>query len=235
MVAVFPHCDDFPLFAGGTIAAFAREGWPVYLIRTTNDEKDSYGLTIGETVAANEADFREMGTALEAKEVFDFNYRNHYLDSVPVTELRHRLITLFRHLKADVVITFDPWGHYEENPDHEVTARAVEGACWMAERHLDLPELARMGIEPHPVAHRYYSARGPQLVNRVVDIESTLDAKKRGLEKCRTQVGHMMHLAGFEGTPTRFIETELLGLSRRVGLGHGVKHAEAFHHVGSSA
>ena len=71
VVAVFPHCDDFPLFAGGTIAAFAREGWPVYLIRTTNDEKDSYGLTIGETVAANEADFREMGTALEAKEVFD--------------------------------------------------------------------------------------------------------------------------------------------------------------------
>ena len=58
-----------------------------------------------------------------------------------LTEIRHRLITLFRFLKVDTVITFDPWVHYEENSDHYITAQAVETASWTAERQLDLPEL----------------------------------------------------------------------------------------------
>jgi hypothetical protein len=33
----------------------------------------------------------------------------------------------FRLLKVDTVFSYDPWGHYEENPDHYVTAQAVEG------------------------------------------------------------------------------------------------------------
>ena len=111
---------------------------------------------------------------------------------------------------------------------HNLLAAAIDSRMMhekrLSDRALERIGLKRLDIDPDTI-----------LWNRVVDIESTLDAKKRGLEKCRTQVGHMMHLAGFEGTPTRFIETELLGLSRRVGLGHGVKHAEAFHHVGSSA
>ena len=35
-------------------------------------------------------------------------------------------------LKIDTVITFNPWGHGEENPDHYVTGQAVEAAKWMA-------------------------------------------------------------------------------------------------------
>ena len=40
----------------GTVAKLLREGYTGYFIRTSNDEKDSYDLTLGETVLANERD-----------------------------------------------------------------------------------------------------------------------------------------------------------------------------------
>ncbi len=92
-------------------------------------------------------------------------------------ELRARLIFLFRLLKVDTVICYDPWGHYEENPDHYVTARAVEASCWMADTVKDYPEHFAAGLEPHFVSEKYYFARGPQLVNRVVDISAFMDKK----------------------------------------------------------
>jgi len=41
----------------------------------------------------------------------------------------------------------------------------------------DYPEHFAAGLEPHAVRERYYFARGPQLVNRVVDVAATVDRK----------------------------------------------------------
>jgi hypothetical protein len=99
------------------------------------------------------------------------------MDNYSMQDIRGRLIFLFRLLKIDTIISYDPWGHYEENPDHYVTARAVESARWMAGGARDYPEHFDAGLEPHTVAERYYFARGPQLVNRVVDISETIEQK----------------------------------------------------------
>jgi len=48
--------------------------------------------------------------------MFDLSYRNHRMDDLARTEIRARLIFLFRLLKIDTVFSYDPWGHYEENP-----------------------------------------------------------------------------------------------------------------------
>ena len=77
LAAIQSHCDDIPIFAGGTVAKLIIEGYTGSLIRTTND-------------------------------------------------------------------------------DHA-------GQC--------------SGILPHSVRERYYFARGPQLVNRIVDISNTIDQK----------------------------------------------------------
>lgn len=42
---------------------------------------------------------------------------------------------------------------------------------------LDYPEHFRAGLTPHGPRDRYYFARGPQLVNRVVDIGPYIDSK----------------------------------------------------------
>jgi LmbE family N-acetylglucosaminyl deacetylase len=131
LAAIQPHADDIPLFAGGLVLKLIEEGYTGYLIRTTNDDHTGPG-TVGEGVLANERDNTAVAAALGLKKVYDLYYRNHMLDAVSPMELRVRLIFLFRLLAVDTVVCYDPWGHYEENPDHYVTASAVEAACWMS-------------------------------------------------------------------------------------------------------
>src|SRR5947209_5499183 len=192
LALITPHLDDGPIFAGGTLAKLLREGYDGYFIRTSNDEKDSYKLTLGETVLANEKDTAAFVKIAGLKGAFDLSYRNHRMDEVARTELRGRLIFLFRLLRVDTVLSYDPWGQYEENPDHYVTAQAVEAACWMAGGNLDLPEHFAAGLKPHAISEKYYFARGPQMVNRVVDISSTIDKKLACIRSCRTMVNHMV-------------------------------------------
>ncbi|MGI8958234.1 MAG: PIG-L deacetylase family protein [Bryobacteraceae bacterium] len=242
LALITPHLDDGPIFAGGTLAKLLREGYDGYFIRTSNDEKDSYKLTLGETVFANENDTTQFVQAAGLKRAFDLSYRNHRMDEVARTELRGRLIFLFRLLKVDTVLSYDPWGHYEENPDHYVTAQAVEAACWMSGGNLDLPEHFAAGLKPHSVSEKYYFARGPQLVNRVVDIGPTLAAKVDAIRSCKTMVDHMMKDLNDSLAQRKlrlpalradeFIKAAFVARDRAIGEKHGLEYAEEFHYIG---
>jgi LmbE family N-acetylglucosaminyl deacetylase len=246
-VLVTPHLDDGPIFAGGTLAKLLSEGCQGYFIRTSNDEKDSLDLSLGETVLANERDSAAFVRAMGLRRSFDLGYRNHRMDDVPRTEIRGRLIFLFRLIKADIVLSYDPWSHYEENPDHYVTAQAVEAACWMSGGRLDMPEHFAAGLEPHSVSEKYYFARGPQLVNRVVDIKPVLEAKMRAIESCSTMIGHMVGdlnaglakqdrkapaLSG-DTANAQYIRTVFQERDRRIGRKYGLEFAEEFHYIGA--
>jgi LmbE family N-acetylglucosaminyl deacetylase len=248
LALITPHLDDGPFFACGTVAKLLSEGYTGYFIRTSNDEKDSYDLSLGETVAANERDGAAFLKAAGLKQMFDLGYRNHRMDDVARTEIRARLIFLFRLLKVDTVFSYDPWGHYEENPDHYVTAQAVEAACWMAGGHLDMPEHFAAGLKPHSPSEKYYFARGPQLVNRVVDIGPVFETKLAALRSCRTMITHMVRdlnaslaerklrlpaLAGDESAAIHeFTKVALENRDRAIGQKYGLEHAEEFHYIG---
>ncbi|MEQ9221720.1 MAG: PIG-L family deacetylase [Cyclobacteriaceae bacterium] len=176
LAAIQPHCDDLAFFAAGTVAKLIDEGYTGYMIRTTNDDAAGRGKTIGERVYNNEKGTYSVAEALGLKKVYDLGYRNHRMDEYNIQEIKGRLIFLFRLLKVDTIICYDPYGAYEENPDHYITARAVEAASWMAGMGTDYPEQLEV-VEPHGVSEKYYFARGPQLVNRVVDISRYVDKK----------------------------------------------------------
>jgi LmbE family N-acetylglucosaminyl deacetylase len=108
------------------------------------------------------------------------------MDENNIQEIKGRLIFLFRLLKVDTVICYDPWGQYEENPDHYITAKAVEAARWMAGMSTDYSEQLEV-VEPHTVKELYYFARGPQIVNRIVDISQFIDTKVESIVACVTQ------------------------------------------------
>ncbi len=80
LALITPHLDDGPIFAGGTLAKLLSEGYTGYFIRTSNDEKDSYHLTLGETVLANERDTAQLVKTIGFKKAYDLSYRNHRLD-----------------------------------------------------------------------------------------------------------------------------------------------------------
>jgi LmbE family N-acetylglucosaminyl deacetylase len=248
LALITPHLDDGPIFAGGTLAKLLSEGYTGYFIRTSNDEKDSYHLSLGETVLANERDTARLVKTLGFKKAYDLGYRNHRLDDVSRTELRGRLIFLFRLLKVDTVLSYDPWGHYEENPDHYVTAQAVEAACWMSSGLLDFPEQFDAGLKPHAVSEKYYFARGPQLVNRVVDIGPWVAQKTAAIESCETMIVHMVKdlgdslaerglrvpaLSGNMETATQeFVQAAFVTRDRATGTRYGLPSAEEFHYIG---
>ena len=176
LAAIQPHCDDIAYFAAGTVAKLIREGYTAYLIRTTNDDAAGSGNSPGERILNNERSNEAFARVMGFKKIYDLGYRNHRMDEYNIQEIKSRLIFLFRLLKVDTVVSFDPWDHYEENPDHYITARAVEAARWMAGMNTDYPEQLEV-VEPQSVTERYYYARGPQVVNRIVDISNFIDKK----------------------------------------------------------
>lgn len=249
LAAIQPHADDIPFFAAGTVTKLLDEGYSGYLIRVTNDDMAGPG-TVAETVTGNEKDTNELVKALGLKGVFNLNYNNHRMDEVSPSELRSRFIFLFRLLQVDTILSYDPWGHYEENPDHYVTALAVESACWMAGMDKDYPEHFAAGLKPKGIVERYYYARGPQLVNRVVDISSTIEKKidaicankaqgpggdngmklRKSLARKNLQLSI---LSGDERTANReYVRNFLLKDEEEIGQRHGLRYAEQFHHIG---
>ena len=177
LAAIQPHSDDLPLFAAGTIVKLIREGYTGILIRTTNDEMAGPGATVGEVVINNEKDNAAIAEKMGLKKIFNLGYRNHMMDQALFTELRSRLIFIFRADESGHGDLLRSVGPLRGDPDHYVTAQAVEAACWMSGGKWDLPEHFDAGLQPHSVLEKYYFARGLQLVNRAVDISSVIDQK----------------------------------------------------------
>ncbi len=249
LAAIQPHCDDIPIFAGGTILKLLDEGYTGILITMSNDSMAGTGSSIGDIVGKNERDTVEMARRLGLKDTFFLNYPNHNMDAWPIVEMRSRLVFLFRLMKVDTVLVYDPSALYERNPDHYITARAVESACWMAGSEWDYPEHFRAGLTPHAPKDRYFFARGPQLVNRVVDISPYIDKKVfanmanvtqgpagdngSALRKKLAEKKLKLPLLGNDDETANRQYTKQFALSRdRLrGKAHGLEYAEYFHYV----
>jgi len=249
LAVIQPHCDDIPIFAAGTVAKLIAEGYTGYLIRTTNDDAAGAGASMGERVLNNEKDNAAVAKVLGLKKTYDLNYRNHRMDEYNIQEIKGRFIFLFRLLKVDTLICYDPWGHYEENPDHYITASAVEAARWMAGMRTDYPEQLEV-VDPHTVKEMYYFARGPQLVNRVVDISPFIDIKVESNVVCKTQgpggdngarlrkrlakEGKKLAILGESDQTANFnyIKEFVLDHDKINGEKYGLDWAECFHYIG---
>ncbi len=254
LLALQAHSDDIPLSSSGTVAKLIEEGYTGYLLRATNDDmgdEPGFGTvgTIGENVLGNEQDNAEVARILGCQRTFDLNYNNHRMADISVNELISRLILIIRALKVDTVVSWDPWAHDEENPDHHMIARGVEAACWMAGRSHDYPEQFALGVKPYTVREKYYFARRPELT-RVVDISRQID-KKVDCNRANVAKGPGGHLGSRlraelaregkklpllgddDATADRnYIKQFLLSRSRDLGRKYGVEYAEAFHYIG---
>jgi LmbE family N-acetylglucosaminyl deacetylase len=246
--AVHAHLDDVPYYAAGLCAKLIGGGYTGYLIRTSNDEKVGGGSTAG-NVLSNEQEHAKMAAALGFKDTFDFYYQNHEMDNISSLDLRARLIFLFRYLKVDTVVSFNPWGHGEENPDHWATGRAAEEAAWMAGMANDYPEHTEAGFPPHPVRERYYFYGRPgQAFNRVVDVTAHIERKIDAIAECKSQGGGNLGsalrarlaregkrldiLGNDDRTADReYIRHFLLDDDREYGRSLGLAFAERFYYI----
>ncbi|MEP7110208.1 MAG: PIG-L family deacetylase [Ferruginibacter sp.] len=253
LLAIQPHSDDIPIYAGGTVAKLMDEGYTGYLLRTTDDSSGD--------VSGNKQDNAKIAEYYGMRKAYDFMYSHHRMDSIQIQDLKARLIFLFRLLKVDTVICYDPWEHYDENPDHIETAHAVEAARWMAGSGTDYPEHLDAGLKPHSPKERYYFSRNPypQRINRVVDISNYIDNKIESnllnvtkgpagnngikLKERLAREGRRLpllegddHTANFNYAKQFVFGTDSLSLSEnisnnKIGEMYGLKWAERFHYI----
>jgi LmbE family N-acetylglucosaminyl deacetylase len=248
LAAIQPHCDDVPIFAGGTVLKLVAEGYRGILINLSDDSLAGVGSSIGDITLKNENDTREVARRLGLEEVFFLNYPNHNMDGWSLLEMRARLIFIFRLMKIDTVLCYDPSALYERNPDHTVAAEAVESACWMSRSEWDYPEHFKAGLTPHGPKDKYYFARGPQLVNRVVDTSDYIDAKVQcnlanvtqgpagdqgaRLRRRLADEGRRLPILGDDDDSANRAYTKHIALrrDRLRGMAHGLSYAELFHY-----
>jgi LmbE family N-acetylglucosaminyl deacetylase len=249
LAAIQPHCDDIPIYAGGTVLKLIDEGYRGILITVSDDSMAGEGSSIGDIVLKNENDTKEVARRLGLEEAIFLNYPNHNLDAWPIVEMRARLVFLFRAYKIDTVLVYDPSGLYERNPDHYVVARAVESAAWMARSSWDYPEHLKFGLTPHGPQEKYYFARGPQVFNRVVDISDFMDRKVEAnvanvtqgpagnngaaLRKRLAAQGKKLPLLGEtdESANRAYTKQFALDIDRIRGRQYGLEYAELFHYI----
>ena len=112
-----------------------------------------------------------MAAILGFKDVFDLYYQNHEMDGISSLDIRGRLVLLFRFLKVNTIVSFNPWGHGEENPDHWGNRTSGGGSLLDVRIPTDFEEHREAGFQPQEVLERYYfHGRPGQPFNRVVDI-----------------------------------------------------------------
>ncbi|MCZ6771216.1 MAG: PIG-L family deacetylase, partial [Proteobacteria bacterium] len=248
LAAIQPHCDDVAIFAGGTVLKLIDEGYRGILINLSDDSMAGVGRSIGDNTLKNEDDTIEVAKRLGLEEVFFLNYPNHNMDGWSILEMRARLIFIFRLMKVDTVVCYDPSALYERNPDHTAAAKAIESACWMSRSKWDYPEHFKVGLTPHGPLDKYYFARGPQLVNRVVDTTDYIDGKvdcnlanvtqgpsgNNGarLRRELTERGRRLPILGDDDDTANREYTKHIALrrDRLRGMQYGLEYAEVFHY-----
>ena len=181
VLVIVAHADDLEFLAGGTVALFVQNGYDVYELIVTDNSKGSYVLDAETLVGVSEGEAKRAGEILGLREVRFLHYVDGTLADVRLDELREKFMRTIRELKVDVLMTWDPFAPYESHPDHRQVAMAALEAADFADIPLYYPEHFEDGLEPQYVCEKYFFAKSPVDVNKVVDISRTIDVKIEAL------------------------------------------------------
>jgi len=238
---------------GGFIARLVDSGWTGSYVRTTNDEKD--GREWGPNDQINLRGSRAAARRLGMKEVISLNWRNDHMSSIPLRELRAQFILLIRKHRPDIVMAWNPWGHYDRNPDHRRVGRAIGEAVWMAGLANVHPEHQAAGLLPFRVPYVYYTQRSDygqgHRPNVAIEFnEQQLRRKEEAFwahknvynspglarsirEKLAARGMHIPELDGLsdEQAIEKLRKWSMDHASRRAGQRAGVRYAELFYFI----
>ena len=139
LLFAFPHPDDESFGPGGTIAKYAREGAEVHYVCATRGEVGTVDPELLKPYEHLPEDQRlgalrgqELRNAADVLKLTGLHYLGYRDSGMPGTEpnrdprafinadpdrVTEQLVKIFRTVKPQVVVTFDPYGGYG-HPDH---------------------------------------------------------------------------------------------------------------------
>jgi LmbE family N-acetylglucosaminyl deacetylase len=263
VLVVTADASDYLLAAGGTIAGMIRQGATAYVIRVTNDDKDSWDLKPEEAALRTRAESEEAARILGVTEVISLGYRAAEMGDVPFTSLRDRLIVYIRRYKPAVLFIPNPYTEYDRVLDRYYTGRAAEDAWRAAALENFVPPFHDFGLKPHLTPELYYYAQPfdprrreeestatfvPEL--KIVDIGAAFDKKLKAVQALRT-VNYSMAMRLKQRLTSSgrrlpqlddmnqkavdaLVEQNVRGLAKIASAGTGIGMAEEFRYAGIS-
>ena len=204
IVAVFgAHPDDLDWAAGGTAAAWTKQGKDVYYVLATSGDggEDHIGrrkLSRAEMADIREAEQRVAAGVLGVKEVVFLRLPDGRLE--PSLQLRDCLVNVLRRLRPDIVISLEPSqvpfdNFYLYHPDHRATSLALYDAIYPAAGTATYVPEPDAGLPPHRVREVYFS--GTANPDTFVDISDYIDLKVQALTSHRSQITDPERIAAF--------------------------------------
>ncbi len=247
VLVIVAHADDMEFMAGGTIAKMADLGYEIREVIATNNERGTLDLDWSTqfTADARRQEARDGAEVLGVNPDIEFlGYEDGRLSETPLNELRERCMRAIRKHRPDVLFTWDPHAPYEEHQDHRAVAWASTEAAAFSHFPLYHPEHRDEGLQPHYVGERYFFAKSPRDVNKVVDISACIDRKIDALcaHVCQMEMTVMdaqtaLRASGLDipllrdADPKQFrpvIEAQIRAWASSVGRREGFAYGEEF-------
>lgn len=216
VLVVFAHPDDAEFTSGGTIAAWASKGSKIYYVVCTDGSKgdDVDRFSAEDLILRRQEEQQNAAKVLGIKSVTFLGHTDGEL--VSDQALKAELVSLIRMLKPDVLLTWDPWRHYQLHTDHRATGQAALDAAIGAGSARYFPEQLGDRLRPHRVEEIYlFGTDSPDVW---VDITGTFPRKMKAISHHASQV---------TGTIAD-IEKEVGDWNRHLGESKGYTYAEAF-------
>ena len=186
-MVIAAHPDDPEFGCAGTMVKWAQAGKEITYLLLTSGDKGSHDpdLRPGQLAARRESEQREAAAELGVKDVLFLRHPDGILENT--LEMRRQLAMIIRQHRPNIVVTIDPWRHYQLHPDHRAAGQAALDAVWAAREWYIFPEQLVEGIEPWRVKEVYLF--WTENADYWEDITCCMDIRLAGLKRHASQVG----------------------------------------------
>ena len=229
-MTIVAHPDDAEFGCGGSVAAWAKDGWEIYFVICTDasgggaDDATDVGPEARRKITdIRKAEQREAARILGVKDVIFLDIPDGTVQ--PTLDLRRELVRLMRRYRPTRVLCQSPERTWKpayaigrHHPDHLAVGTATIAALYPASQNAwDFPELLAEGLLPHKVRELY--VMGAPEVNHAVDISGSFDTKIAALRAHQSQLGPRMNE----------LEPRLRQWAGETGKAYNMEYAEVFH------
>jgi len=189
ILAVYAHPDDAEFLASGSMAKWTEEGHQVYAIAATDGSMGTktIGLTRAQVAERRRGELTRAMEVLGGHEPIGFWFPDGLL-SDHCEELKEKVSFWVRKLRADRIVTLDPWLSYEIHPDHIAVGRIASEVAVFTCFPLYFPDQIEAGLDCHQPQEVWYMLPTERAPNRIVDIGGTFEKKVQSILCHRSQV-----------------------------------------------
>ncbi len=155
VMVIAAHPDDPEFGCAGTILKWSRAGKQITYVLLTSGDKGSHDpdMRPGRLAGLREDEQRAAAGELGVREVVFLRRPDGLLENT--LDLRRELASIIRQRQPHIILTIDPWRHYQLHPDHRAAGQAALDAIYAAREWYLFPEQLVGDTAPWRVKEAY--------------------------------------------------------------------------------